>query len=144
MGTTTFSGPIRAGSANAIGSVLTMQTHIMALGAGAIAAGATSIVIPARSKIVSITVDMEVASNTATNLSVGDSTNGAATFINTLALGTSAGLKTITTQGGGALAWKDTGAVDLSLTVTNSAGTNAGSCVINVVYAQAFNKPVNP
>ena len=145
MGTTTFSGPIRAGTpATAIGYTVMMQTHTMDMSGGAIAAAVTAMVIPAKSKIVNIIVDMATAANTGSNISVGDSTNGAATFVNTLASGTTAVLKTITTQGGGALSWGDTGAVDLTLTVTNSAATNAGVAVITVMYAQAYNVPVRP
>ena len=75
---------------------------------------------------------------------VGQAGGGAATFINAIASGTSVGLKTITTQGGGTLEWKDTGSSDLRLTVTSSAGTNAGSAVITVMYAQAFNTAIQP
>ena len=73
MGSTTFSGPIRAGNirnttgttvgtniAN-VGFVVMCQQHVMDISGGAVAAEATTIVIPANSKIVDIIVDLEVA-----------------------------------------------------------------------------------
>ena len=117
MGTTTFSGPIRAGNirntngttvgsdvAN-VGYVVMAQAHTADLSGGALTASLTDIVIPANSKIVNIVVDMETAANTASNISVGQQGGNNNTFINALSSGTTAGLKTITTQGGGTLAW---------------------------------------
>tara|TARA_R100001594_G_scaffold25148_1_gene49274 strand:+ start:30 stop:500 length:471 start_codon:yes stop_codon:yes gene_type:complete len=156
MGTTTFSGPIRAGNirnttgstvgtdiAN-VGYVVMTQQHVMDISSGAVAAEVTDVVIPANSKIVNIIIDLEVAANTSTNISVGDTVGGAATLINAVASGTDVGLKTVTTQGGGTLAWKNTGTSDLRLTATSSAACNAGSVVITVMYAQAFNTAVQP
>jgi hypothetical protein len=155
MGTTTFSGPIRAGNirnttgttvgsdvAN-VGYVVMSQQYVADLSGGALAAVTTNIVIPANSKIVNILVDLEVAANATTNISVGQVGGGAATFLNALASGTT-GLKTVTTQGGGTLAWKDTGSSDLRLNVTASVATTAGSAVITVLYAQAFNTALQP
>mgnify|MGYP003624816875 FL=1 len=156
MANTTFSGPIRAGGIKTttgttigndvanVGYVVMMQTHTMDLSGGAIAAGATTMVIPANSKIIDCVVDMSTASSGATNVSVGDTVGGAATILNTLAVGTSAGLKTVTTQGGGTGEWADTGTADLKLTVTNSAATTAGVCVITIMYAQAYNTVIRP
>tara|TARA_R100000935_G_scaffold27039_1_gene47155 strand:+ start:1266 stop:1736 length:471 start_codon:yes stop_codon:yes gene_type:complete len=156
MGTTTFSGPIRAGNirntngtivgtdvAN-VGYVTMCQSHSADLSGGALAAVVTDMVIPANSKIVNVLVDLSTAANATTNLSVGDTVGGAVTIINTLATGTSAGLKTITTQGGGTRQWADIGTSDLRLTVTASAATTAGVAVITVLYAQAFNSVVLP
>ena len=156
MGTTTFSGPIRAGNirntvgttvgtdvAN-VGYVVMMQTHTMDLSSGAIAAGATSMVIPANSKIIDVVVDLSTAANATTNLSVGDTVGGAATYINTLASGTTVGIKALGVSGGGTLAWGNTGTSDERLTVTSSAATTAGSAVITVMYAQAFNTAIQP
>ena len=156
MGTSTFSGPIRAGNirnttgttvgsdvAN-VGYVVMTQQYVADLSGGALAAVNTDIVIPADSKIVNILVDLEVAANATTNISVGQAGGGAATFLNALATGTTVGLKTVTTQGGGTLAWKDIGSSDLRLNVTASAATNAGSAVITVMYAQAFNTAIQP
>ena len=156
MGTTTFSGPIRAGNirntvgttvgtdvAN-VGYVVMMQTHTMDLSGGAIAAGATDMVIPANSKIIDVVVDLATAANATTNISVGDTVGGATTILNTLATGTTVGLKTVTTQGGGTNAWANTGTADLKLTVTGSAATTAGEAVITILYAQAYNTAVQP
>ena len=132
MGTTTFSGPVRAGTiknttGTTVGSDIATcrlcchdaNAHNGSIESGAIAAGATNMVIPAKSKIIDCKVDMSTAANTTTNLSVGDTVGGATTILNTLASGTSAGLKTITTQGGGTGEWADTGTADLKLTVTS-------------------------
>ena len=156
MGTTTFSGPIRAGNiknttgttvgtniAN-VGYVTMMQAHTMDLSGGAIAAGATTMVIPADSHIIDVVVDLSTAANTTSNISVGDTVGGATTIINALATGTTAGLKTITTEGGGTGEWANTGTADLKLTVTNSAATTAGVAVIKVLYAQAYNTAIQP
>ena len=156
MANTTFSGPIRAGNirntngttvgtdvAN-VGYVVMMQTHTMDLSGGAIAAGATNMVIPANSKIITVVVDLSTAANVTTNISVGDTVGGATTILNTLASGTTAGLKTITTQGGGTGEWANTGTADLKLTVTGSAATTAGTAVITVMYAQAYNAAIQP
>ena len=93
MGSTTFSGPIRAGNirnttgttvgtniAN-VGYVVMCQQHVMDISGGAVAAEATDIVIPANSKIVDIIVDLEAAANTTTNISLGDTVGGAATLV---------------------------------------------------------------
>tara|TARA_R110000868_G_C10652234_1_gene745079 strand:+ start:39 stop:476 length:438 start_codon:yes stop_codon:yes gene_type:complete len=145
MAITTFSGPLRAGNNRAnIGYAVMTQQYVADLSGGALAAVNTDIVIPANSKIVNILVDLEVAANATTNISVGQEGGGAATFLNTLATGTTVGLKTVTTQGGGTLEWKDIGSSDLRLTVTASAATTAGSAVITVMYAQAFNAVVLP
>ena len=156
MASTAFSGPIRAGNiknttgttvgtdiAN-VGYVTMMQTHSIDLSGGEIAAGATNMVIPAESKIINVVVDLSTAANATTNISVGDTVGGATTILNALATGTTAGIKTVTTQGGGSGEWANIGTADLKLTVTNSAATNAGVCVITIVYAQAYNTAVQP
>ena len=121
------------------------QQHVMDISGGAVAAEATNVVIPANSKIVDIIVDLEVAANTTTNISVGgDTVGGAATLVNAVASGTTVGIKALGASGGGTLTWKNTGTSDLKLTATSSAGTNAGSVVITVMYAQAFNTAVQP
>ena len=156
MGSTTFSGPIRAGNirnttgttvgtniAN-VGYVVMCQQHVMDISGGAVAAEATDIVIPANSKIVDIIVDLEAAANTTTNISLGDTVGGAATLVNAVASGTTVGVKALGASGGGTLTWKNTGTADLKLTATSSAACNAGSVVFTVLYAQAFNTAINP
>ncbi len=151
MASTTFSGPIKAGTIKETtgtslgsnikntGQVVMSQTHLIDLSNGAIAAGATDIVIPANSQIIDCILDSVVAASGATNLSVGDTVGGAATIINTFALGTGVGRKRPTTEAGGALVWSDTGAADIKLTITASAATNAGTTRLTVLYAQNNN-----
>ena len=151
MASTTFSGPIKAGTIKETtgtslgsnikntGQVVMSQTHLIDLSNGAIAAGATDIVIPANSQIIDCILDSVVAASGATNLSVGDTVGGATSIINTFALGTGVGRKRPTTEAGGALAWSDTGDADIKLTITASAATNAGSTRLTVLYAQNNN-----
>ena len=151
MASTTFSGPIKAGTIKETtgtslgsnikntGQVVMSQTHLIDLSNGAIAAGATDIVIPANSQIIDCILDSVVAASGATNLSVGDTVGGATSIINTFALGTAVGRKRPTTEAGGALAWSDTGTADIRLTITTSAATNAGTTRLTVLYAQNNN-----
>ena len=151
MGSTTFSGPVKAGTiANTTGTslgtdikntgqVVMAQSHLIDLSGGAITAGATTVVIPANSQIIDIVIDSEVAASGATNLSVGDTVGGAATLINTFALGTAVGRKYPTTEAGGTLGWSDVGSADIKLTITASAATSAGSTRITVLYQQTSN-----
>ena len=67
----------------------------MDISGGAVAAEATNVVIPANSKIVNIIIDLEVAANTTTNISVGDTVGGAATLVNAVASGTTVGIKAL-------------------------------------------------
>ena len=150
MGTTTFSGPIKAGTikhttgstlgtdmAN-VGQVVMSQTFAADLSGGALAAEVTDVIIPANSQIIDCVIDVITAASGA-NISVGDTVGGAATLVNTFAIGTTAGRKYPTTQSGGALAWEDTGTADIRLTVTNSAATSAGEVRVTILYAQNNN-----
>ena len=156
MANTTFSGPIRAGNirnttgttvgtdiAN-VGYVVMCQDTVQTLAGGALGAVVTNIVIPANSKIVNIIVDLAVAANTTTNISVGQVGGNANTFVNAVASGTTVGVKALGASGGGTLAWANIGTSDLRLTVTSTAATNAGSVRITVMYAQAFNTTIQP
>ena len=151
MGTTTFSGPIKAGTikhttgstlgtdmAN-VGQVVMSQTFAADLSGGALAASVTDVIIPANSQIIDCVIDVITAASGATNLSVGDTVGGATSLVNTFAIGTTAGRKYPTTQSGGALAWEDTGSADIHLTVTNSAATSAGEVRVTILYAQNNN-----
>jgi hypothetical protein len=151
MGSTTFSGPIKAGTIKETagttlgkdikntGQVVMAQTHAIDLSGGAIAAGATNIVIPANSQIIDCVFDIITAANTSTNISIGDTVGGAATIVNTFPSGTNAGRVYPTTQAGAALAWEDVGTADIKLTVTASAATNAGEIRFTVLYQQNTN-----
>lgn len=151
MGTTTFSGPIKAGTIKETtgttlgsnikntGNVVMSQTFAADLSGGALAASVTDVVIPANSQIIDCVIDVITAANATTNLSVGDTVGGATSILNTFASGTTAGRKYPTTQAGGTLAWEDTGTADIRLTVTASAATTAGEVRFTILYSQNNN-----
>jgi len=151
MGTTTFSGPIKAGTIKETtgttlgsnikntGNVVMSQTFAADLSGGALAASVTDVVIPANSQIIDCVIDVITAANATTNLSVGDTVGGATSILNTFASGTTAGRKYPTTEAGGTLAWEDTGTADIRLTVTASAATNAGEVRFTILYQQNNN-----
>ena len=151
MATTTFSGPIKAGTISNTtgttvgtnmkntGQVVMAQSFAASLAGGALAATATSVIIPANSQIVDCVFDVITASSDATNISVGFVGGLATALVNTFAIGTTAGRKYHTTQAGGALAWEDIGASDQRLNVTNSAATSAGEVRITILYQQNIN-----
>ena len=106
MGTTTFSGPIKAGTIKTTGTtlgsdikntgqVVMAQTFSVDLSGGAVAAQVTDVVIPANSQIIDCVIDVITAANTSTNLSVGDTVGGVATILNTFASGT---MRDVSTQ----------------------------------------------
>jgi len=151
MGTTTFSGPIKAGTIKETtgttvgtdmkntGQVVMAQTFAIALGGGAIAAQASDVIIPANSQIIDCIFDVITAANAGTNISVGFVGGAANTLVNAHSIGTTAGRQYPTTTAGGALAWEDIGTSDQRLNFTNSAGTNAGEVRITVTYQQNNN-----
>ena len=156
MGTTTFSGPVKAGTiSNTTGTTLgkdvkntgqvtmaqTFSTGT-ALASGASAANATTVVIPANSQIIDIVIDCPTAMAGATAvLSIGDSVGGNATFLNTFSItvASGAGRKYPTTEAGGALAWADTGTADKKLTWTTTGATSGGEIRATVLYQQNSN-----
>jgi hypothetical protein len=156
MGTTTFSGPVKAGTiSNTTGTTLgkdvkntgqvtmaqTFSTGT-ALAAGASAANATTVVIPANSQIIDIVIDCPSAMAGATAvLSIGDSVGGNATFLNTFSITVASGVgrKYPTTEAGGALAWADTGTADKRLTWTTTGATSGGEIRATVLYQQNSN-----
>ena len=151
MATTTFSGPIKAGTIRNTtgttlgtdikntGQVVMSQTVALDLSSGAVAAEVTNVVIPANSQIIDVVIDQITAANTTTNYSIGDTVGGAATIVNTFASGTTAGRKYPTTEAGGALAWEDVGSADLRLTLTSSAATSSGEVRFTILYSQNNN-----
>ena len=156
MGTTTFSGPVKAGTiSNTTGTTLgtdvkntgqvtmaqTFSTGT-ALAGGASAANATTVVIPANSQIIDIVLDCPSAMAGATAvLSICDSVGGNATFLNTFSItvASGAGRKYPTTEAGGALAWADTGTADKKLTWTTTGATSGGEIRATVLYQQNSN-----
>ena len=129
MATTTFSGPIKAGTIKNTtgttvgtdmkntGQVVMAQTHAIDLSGGALAAVATDVIIPANSQLIDIVFDSITASSGATNISIGKVGGGAAIFVNTFAIGTT----------------------DVRLNVTNSAATSSGECRFTILYQQNIN-----
>jgi hypothetical protein len=156
MGTTTFSGPVKAGTiSNTTGTTLgkdvkntgqvtmaqTFSTGT-SLSSGASAANATTVVIPANSQIIDIVIECPSAMAGATAvLSIGDSVGGNATFLNTFSItvASGAGRKYPTTEAGGALAWADTGTADKKLTWTTTGATSGGEIRATVLYQQNSN-----
>ena len=151
MGTTTFSGPINAGTIKETtgttvgtdmkntGQVVMAQTHAVDLSGGALAAVASNIIIPANSQIIDCVFDIITAANTSTNISVGFVGGAATALVNAYTIGTTAGRQYPTTKAGGALAWEDIGTSDQRLNFTNSAATNAGECRVTILYQQNIN-----
>ncbi len=151
MSSTTFSGPIKAGTIKEttgtvvgtdmknVGQVVMAQSHAIDLSGGAIAAGTTDVIIPANSQIIDIIFDIITAANTSTNISVGKVGGSATAFVNAYTIGTTAGRQYPTTKAGGALAWEDVGTTDVRMNVTNSASTNAGEVRLTFLYQQNTN-----
>ena len=156
MATTTFSGPIKAGTIKETtgttlgsdvkntGQVVMAQTFSTgsALSSGASAANATTVVIPANSQIIDIVLDCPTAMGSATCVfSIGDTVGGNATFVNSYSIttGSGAGRKYPTTEAGGALARADTGTSDVKLTWTSTGATNAGEVRATILYQQNNN-----
>ena len=155
MGTTTFTGPVRAGNVlnttgTSVGSIANVGYVVMAQSApvaqatNVAVAGLykTNIVIPANSQILSITI-LETAawSGVAQTINVG--TNATATQIAVAAdnnLGTTLGNSAIipgdnATRVG---VWKDVGTSDVQIyTLSTNTGTGVG--IITVTYVQANN-----
>ena len=102
MGSTTFSGPIKAGTikdttgtdlgknVKNTGQVVMSQTFAIDLSSGALSAQETDVVIPANSQIIDCVFDVITAASGTTNISIGDTVGGAATIVNTFASGTNA------------------------------------------------------
>jgi len=149
MGTTTFSGPIRAGdirdttgttlgtNVRNVGAVVMVQTFPITQ-AGTTTALATPIVLPADSHILNIQVLQTVAWATTTTISVGTSATAtelvaAQDIIATTTLLSSLNPGTSTTR---AANWYDTGTTDKRIFVL-SGGTGAGVGTITVRYIQA-------
>ena len=151
MSSTTFSGPIKAGTIKEttgtvvgtdmknVGQVVMAQSHAIDLSGGAIAEGTTDVIIPANSQIIDIIFDIITAANTSTNISVGKVGGSATAFVNAYTIGTTAGRQYPTTKAGGALAWEDVGPTDVRMNVTNSASTNAGEVRLTFLYQQNTN-----
>ena len=151
MGTTTFSGPIKAGTiSNTTGStvgtdmkntgqVVMAQTHAIDLSGGAISAEATDMIIPANSQLIDIVFDVITAASGTTDISVGEVGGSAVQYVNTYTIGTTAGRHYPTTDAGGASVWEDVGTSDVRMNVSNSAATSSGEVRLTVLYQQNIN-----
>ena len=151
MGTTSFSGPIKAGTIATttgttvgtdmknVGQVVMAQSLAIDLSSGVITASATDVIIPANSQIIDIVFDIITAASVTTNISVGAVGGSATAFVNAYTIGTTAGRQYPTTKAGGALAWEDVGTSDVRLNVTNSAATSSGEVRLTVLYQQNTN-----
>ena len=151
MATTTFSGPIKAGTIKNTtgttvgtdmkntGQVVMAQTHAIDLSGGAISAEATSMSIPANSQLIDIVFDVITAASGSTDISVGQVGGSAIQYVNAYDIGTTAGRHYPTTEAGGAQVWEDIGTSDVRMNVTNSAATSSGECRITVLYQQNIN-----
>jgi len=142
MATTTFSGPIKAGtirdgsSAN-VGFVEMAQT---AAWTQSTTAASTGIIVPANSQITEITMYINTACNGASqNLSVGTSATSTELFT---ALALTTGSDVIKQGSTGTItdtdAWLDVGASDVTIYSKTSAGTS-GVGFITVKYIQNNN-----
>jgi len=156
MGTTTFSGPILAGTISATtgtslgsdikntGQVVMAQTFSTgtSLASGASAANDTTVVIPATSQIIDIVLDKPTVMAGATCVfSIGDTVGGNTSLLNSYSVTIASGVGRAypTTEAGGALAWADTGTADLKLTWTSTGATSAGEIRATVLYQQNNN-----
>ena len=156
MATTTFSGPIKAGTiSNTTGTTLGSDVKntgqvVMAqtfstgttLASGASAANSTNVIIPANSQIIDIVLDKPTVMAGATCVfSIGDTVGGNATFLNSysVTIASGAGRAYPTEEAGGTLAWADIGTADLRLTWTSTGATTDGEIRATILYQQNNN-----
>jgi hypothetical protein len=149
MATTTFSGPIKAGTikdttGTTLGTNVANVGYVVMAQSAAITqsttAAATGIVIPANSQILEITVFVTTAFDNSATLSIGTTSSSnelatavAVSTINTIKLASQA---TITD----ADAWEDVGTTDVEIYVDSSATTaDAGVATLTVTYIQNNN-----
>ena len=147
MGTTTFSGPIKAGTiSNTTGT--TVGTDVKNIGIVKMAqtaswsqsttAADTGIVIPANSQITEIIVNITTACDAA-NISMG-TTSASTELFSALAAGTAANVFKFGT--GGTITdgdtWADIGTSDLPIYIDFSAGSS-GAGYVTVEYIQNIN-----
>lgn len=153
MGTTTFTGPIKAGSilntsgstlgkdVKNVGQVVMVQKAAVTQSA---TAAATSIVIPANSMIVSIKLLVSVAwSSATTTYTINVGTSATATeLVYTATNANAVGVLDLTSGANQAALnlWANTGTTDVKVWVKSGApDTTPGSGTLLVTYAQAIN-----
>ena len=148
MGQTTFTGPIRAGNildttGTTVGSDVANVGYVVMAQSSPVtqASGATSIVIPANSQILSINVMVTTAwSGVATTFGVGNTASAtaytAAGALDGAAVGPLAATPgTDATRAGN---WIDVGTTDRKIALT-STNTGNGVGVVTVTYVQGLN-----
>ena len=138
MATTTFSGPIKAGSSTTAGFVKMAQTGTWTQST---TAANTGIKIPANSQIMEITINITTAT-TAANISMG--TNSTSTNLFTaLAAGTAANVFKLGSAGTKADTdtWANVGSSDVDIFIDFSAGT-AGEGYVTVEYLQNISNTI--
>ena len=142
MGTTTFSGPVKAGTIRE-GSTANVGFVKMAQSAAwtqtAASAASTGMIIPANSQITAITLYITTAPGAA-NMSMGTSSTSTELFT-ALAVGTAADVTKVALTSGTITdmdAWTDVGTSDVTLYVLSSAATS-GRGIITVEYIQNNN-----
>jgi hypothetical protein len=156
MGTTTFSGPIKAGTiqnttgtslgsnVKNVGSVIMSQSSTTELTHATTTATALGIIIPAKSQIIGMTIIVEslFTSSSTTSISVGNGSGDATDVSAAASVGATA---TSSVMSPAAVdVWTNTGTSDVELygiTIANSA--SAGSARIVVEYVQANNLTAN-
>jgi hypothetical protein len=163
MGTTTFTGPIKAGNvlnsdgtntlagaggdsgiAN-VGYAVMAQSQVVTQATNGATAGVytTDIVIPANSQILSIYLLVTaIWSGVASTAGLGDTVSATSlTAANDLTLGQTGFLTGIAPTTNGQIAnWIDVGATDINVVLT-SANTGTGVGVLTVSYIQSNNLP---
>jgi len=150
MSTTTFSGPVRAGTVREpatplssgynVGNVVLSQSYNSGDLTGAVVGNVDTRIgtLPAGSQIVDIVIDQTTASATGTTtVSVGSTSGGAELMaaVATTAGGRFRGTATAATQA----AWQTSTTTDTPLFVRNATGTatlTAGRFVVTVLYVQ--------
>jgi predicted nucleotidyltransferase len=148
MGTTTFTGPVKAGnilntSGTTLGQDVANVGYVVMAQSSTFtqASTATSIVIPANSQILSINVNVTTEfTGVATTFGVG--TTASATFLTAAAALDGVAFGIVSAAPGDdatrAANWKDVGTTDRKIAVT-STNTGSGVGVITVTYIQANN-----
>ena len=142
MGTTTFSGPIKAGSVREGASAnagFVKMAQSAAWTQTAASAASTGIIIPANSQITAITLYITTAPGAA-NMSMGTSSTSTELFT-ALAVGTAADVSKVALTSGTITdmdAWTDVGTSDVTLYVLTNANTT-GRGIITVEYIQNNN-----
>ena len=154
MGSTTFSGPIKAGTVAAttgtslgydmknVGQVVMAQSYEFGTEGGAQTATVTGLVIPAKSQIIDVVLDVvEVIAGATCTLRIGDTVGGNAAIVNgyDVTISDGVGRRYPTIESGGSLLWDNTGTADISVTVTTTGATSNGTIRFTILYQQAVN-----